>query len=70
MSEQSPTPIGAVAGAATALIENLKSSPALLAVIVLNVIVLGLVYSVSREGTRERHEEMKLILERCLGKGG
>lgn len=61
-----PTPTQALAGVATSLIDNFKASPALLAVIVLNLGVLIFIYFGVREQAKERHAEFRFIIERCL----
>lgn len=60
------TPTQALAGLAGQVVDNLKSSPALMAVVVLNLAVLVMIYFGVREQAKERHTEFSFIIERCL----
>jgi hypothetical protein len=60
------TPTQALAGIASQVVDNFKTSPALLAIIVLNIGVLIFIYFGVREQAKERHTEFSFIIERCL----
>lgn len=65
-SDRPTTPTQALAGVASQIVDNFKTSPALLAVIVLNLGVLVFLYFGVREQAKERHTEFSFIIERCL----
>lgn len=50
---------------ASGVIDGLKAQPALLALIVLNVIVLGAVYFGVTERNKQVHEQTLALMERC-----
>lgn len=57
-----------VGKAASSAIEALKSSPALLAVILLQAATMALIYFVSASNAEQRQAREMLLLERCLDK--
>ena len=53
---------------ATSAIDALKSSPALLAVILLQFAMIGLIYVVSVSNAEDRQAREMMLLDRCLDK--
>jgi hypothetical protein len=59
------TPTQALVGVASSLIDNLKSSPAILAIVILNIVVLSVIYFTVSQRSAERHAEFRFLLEHC-----
>lgn len=64
-----PTKIDAVVKVGTDLLGSLKTSPSIVAIVILNVMFLGVTGFIMRERNVQRQEEVQLILDRCLPKG-
>ena len=58
-----PGPIEETGKVATGVIDALKSSPALLGIIVLNGLIFGMLYFVAKENRSRQHELTQLLLE-------
>lgn len=55
---------------ATSAIDAMKANPLMLGVLLLNALIFLAIYFSVQEGRKHQDEQMKLILERCLPKGG
>jgi hypothetical protein len=62
-----PGPSEELGRVATTIVESLKAQPLLLAVMLFNLIFLGVIYFGVTTQRAQSHEIMKLLLERCAG---
>jgi hypothetical protein len=51
---------------ASVVVDSLKASPALLALILLNIVFMILIFFAIKDVRKNQHEHMSFLLERCV----
>ena len=51
---------------ATTVVDSLKASPVILALIVLNIVFMSLIFFAVKDVRKNQHEHMSFLLERCV----
>lgn len=60
------SPTETVTQIAASVVDNLRSTPVILSLIVLNVIFMLVIFFAVRDVRKNHHDEMTLILQRCV----
>ena len=60
------SPTDTVTQIAASVVDNLRSTPVILSLIVLNVIFMMVIFFAVRDVRKHHHDEMTLILQRCV----